>query len=184
MLAPEASIAMMAAGVNHLPVLDDDGEVVGILSASNLMTLEARSPFALRRAIMAARNEEELIAAAADIPKLFLDLMTAHLDAPSVTRVLTVLHDSHDGAPARARRSTASASRRCPSPGSPSAAPRAASSRWPRTRTTGSPTTTPTTRAVDDYFRVLARDVNAGLARCGLPADPHGVLRAQPRSGA
>ena len=30
--------------------------------------------------------------------------------------------------------------------------------------------------AVDDYFRVLARDVNAGLARCGFPADPHGVL--------
>ena len=52
MLAPEASIAMMAAGVNHLPVLDDDGNVVGIVSASNLMTLEARSPFALRRSIM------------------------------------------------------------------------------------------------------------------------------------
>ena len=60
-LAPEASIAMMAAGVNHLPVLDGDGEVVGILSASSLMTLEARSPFALRRAIMAARSEEEVV---------------------------------------------------------------------------------------------------------------------------
>ncbi len=93
-LAPEASIAMMTAGVNHMPVLDDEGEVVGILSASNLMSLEARSPFALRGSIMAARDDDDLIAAAADIPELFLDLMTAHLDAPSVTRVLTVLHDA------------------------------------------------------------------------------------------
>ena len=58
-LAPEASIAMMAAGVNHMPVLDGDGEVVGVLSASSLMTLESRSPFALRREIMAARTEDE-----------------------------------------------------------------------------------------------------------------------------
>jgi CBS domain-containing protein len=55
-LAPEASIAMIVAGVNHLPVLDEAGDVVGVLSASNLMTLEARSPFALRRAIHAART--------------------------------------------------------------------------------------------------------------------------------
>ena len=38
--------------------------MVGILSASNLMTLEARSPFALRREIMAARTEEDVVAAA------------------------------------------------------------------------------------------------------------------------
>ena len=101
-LAPEASIAMMSAGVNHMPVLDSEGEVVGVLSASSLMTLESRSPFALRREIMAARTEDDVVAAAADIPKLFVDLMTAHMDAPSVTRVLTVLHDSLDGAVPRA----------------------------------------------------------------------------------
>ena len=67
-LAPEASIAMMSSGVNHMPVLDGDGDVVGILSASSLMTLESRSPFALRREIMAARTEEDVIDAAADIP--------------------------------------------------------------------------------------------------------------------
>ena len=58
--APEASIEMMAAGVNHLPVVDARGRVVGILSASSLMTLDARSPFALRRTILAARSEDDL----------------------------------------------------------------------------------------------------------------------------
>jgi CBS domain-containing protein len=93
-LAPEASIAMMVAGVNHLPVLDEAGTVVGILSASNLMTLEARSSFALRRSIQSARTGKDLDDAAADMPKLFLDLRDAHLDAPSLTRVLTVLCDT------------------------------------------------------------------------------------------
>jgi len=68
--------------------------VVGVLSASNLMTLEARSPFALRRSIHSARTEKDLDDAAADMPKLFLDLLDAHLDAPSLTRVLTVLCDT------------------------------------------------------------------------------------------
>ena len=93
-LAPEASIAMMVAGVNHLPVLDETGVVVGVLSASTLMTLEARSPFALRRAIQSARTEKDLDDAAADMPELFLDLLDAHLDAPSLMRVLTVLCDT------------------------------------------------------------------------------------------
>ena len=174
-LAPEAGIAMMSAGVNHLPVLGDDGTVVGILSASSLMTLESRSPFALRREFMAARTEDELVVASADIPTLFLDLMTAHLDAPSVTRVLTVLHDTLTaclleliidrlgeppvpyawlafGSAARSELTLAS------------------------DQDNGLAFDDTDDPAVADYFRVLARDVNTGLARCGLPADPHGVL--------
>ena len=47
-LAAEASVAMLTHGVGHLPVLDEDGGVVGIVSAGDLMSLDARSPFALR----------------------------------------------------------------------------------------------------------------------------------------
>ena len=43
---------MMAAGVNHLPVVDAGGAVVGVVSAGSLMTLDALSPFALRRSIL------------------------------------------------------------------------------------------------------------------------------------
>ena len=174
-LAPEASIAMMASGVNHMPVLDNDGDVVGILSASSLMTLESRSPFALRREIMAARTEEDVVKAAADVPQLFLDLMTAHMDAPSVTRVLTVLHDTLTA------RFLELAMERLGEPPVPYA--------W---LAFGSAARSELTVASDqdnglayedtddprapDYFRDLARAVNSGLESCGLPADPHGVL--------
>ena len=174
-LAPEASIAMMTAGVNHLPVLDDDGEVVGVLSASNLMSLEARSPFALRREIMAARSDEELITATADIPKLFLDLMSAHLDAPSVTRVLTVLHDALT---TRLLELTIDRLGEPPVPFAWLAFGSAARSELTLAsdQDNGLAFDDTDDPAVADYFRVLARDVNTGIARCGLPADPHGVL--------
>ena len=175
MLAPEASIAMMTAGVNHMPVLDDEGEVVGILSASNLMSLEARSPFALRREIMAARSDEELVTASADIPKLFLDLMTAHLDAPSVTRVLTVLHDAITS---RLLELVIDRLGEPPVPFAWLAFGSAARSELTLAsdQDNGLAFDDTDDPAVADYFRVLARDVNTGIARCGLPADPHGVL--------
>jgi CBS domain-containing protein len=173
-LAPEASIAMMTAGVNHMPVVDADGQVVGILSASNLMTLESRSPFALRREIMASRTEDELAAAAADIPTLFLDLMTAHLDAPSVTRVLTVLHDSLTS---RFLELSIDRLGEPPVPYAWLAFGSAARSELTLAsdQDNGLAYDDTDDPAVDDYFRILAADVNAGLERCGLPNDPHGV---------
>ena len=174
-LAPEASIAMMSSGVNHMPVLDTDGEVVGILSASSLMTLESRSPFALRREIMAARTEEEVVGAAADIPQLFLDLMSAHMDGPSVTRVLTVLHDSLTA------RFIQLAIDRLGEPPVPFAwlafgSAARAELTLASDQDNGLAYEDTDDPAVADYFRRLALTVNDGLERCGLPSDPHGVL--------
>ena len=174
-LAPEASIAMMTAGVNHLPVLGADGEVVGILSASSLMSLESRSPFALRREIMAARTEDEVVEAASDIPQLFVDLMTARLDAPSVTRVLTVFHDTLTA------RFLELAVERLGEPPVPYAwLAFGSAARMELTlasdQDNGLAYDDTDDPAVEDYFRVLATAVNGGLERCGLPRDPHGVL--------
>ena len=149
--------------------------MVGILSASNLMTLDARSPFALRRSLQTAATQDDLVEAAADVPHLFVDLLDAHLDAPALMRVLTVLNDAMTRA-CSSSPSTGTARRRCPSPGWPSAAARAASSPWPPTRTTGSPTPTPTTPRSTSTSALVAEDVNEGLRRCGFALDPHGVL--------
>ena len=43
-LAAEASITMLAHGVRHLPVLDEDDGVLGIVSAGDLMSLEGAQP--------------------------------------------------------------------------------------------------------------------------------------------
>jgi CBS domain-containing protein len=173
-LAAEASIAMLTHGVHHLPVLED-GLVTGMVTADDLMSLDARSPFALRSSFERARTVEELAAAAADIPALCCDLIAARVDAPLVCRVLTVLHDSltvrllelayeRHGAPpvdyawlvfgsaARSELTLASDQDNglaCADSGDP---------------------------AVHDYFRRVAEDVNAGLSKCGIEADAHAVL--------
>jgi len=174
-LAPEASIAMMSAGVNHLPVLDPDGTVVGIVSASNLMSLEGRSPFALRRSIQWSADEDELANAAADIPKLFLDLLDAHLDGPSLTRVITVLADSIT---ARLLELAIDSLGDPPVPFAWLAFGSAARSELTLAsdQDNGLAYADTDDPQVDEYFRRMAEQVNGGLARCGFPADPHGVL--------
>ena len=174
-LAQEASIAMMTAGVNHMPVLDADGSVVGILSASSLMTLDSRSPFALRRALQQAGSENELVQAAADAPKLFVDLLDARLDAPALTRVLTVLSD------AMTSRLLELAFERHGEP--PVAYAWLAFGSCARSELTlasdqdnGFAYDDTDDPEAPEYFRSVAKDVNEGLRRCGFALDPHGVL--------
>ena len=178
-LAPEAGIEMMQAGVNHLPVVDKHGRVVGVVSAGSLMSLGALSPFALRWSIAAARDEEELVKAASGLPKLFVSLLDARLDAPALTRVITLLSDS------MTTRLLDFAFERHGRPPVPYA--------W---LALGSSARNELTLAsdqdnalayddtdepgVDAYFKLVADVVNAGLTRCGFSLDESGVLASDP----
>ena len=174
-LAAEASVTMLTHGVRHLPVLDGDGGVIGIVSAGDLMSLEARNPFALRHSLQSASDEDALVAAAGDMPRLFVDLFDARLDAAVICRVLTVLHDTmtarllelaferHGAPPVEfAWLVFGSAARNEFTIGSD--------------QDNGLAFADTDDPSVKEYFGRVARDVNDGLARCGIEADPHGVL--------
>ena len=47
---------MLEHGIRHLPVLTPRAEVLGIVSDLDLLAAETRTPFALRRAIAAAKT--------------------------------------------------------------------------------------------------------------------------------
>jgi CBS domain-containing protein len=180
LLAPEASLEMMRAGVNHLPVVDEDGRVVGVLSAGALMELDAISPFALRQSIYSAHALEELVDVAADIPKLLIDLVDAHLDAAALSRVLTVLSD------AVTTRLLELAFDRYGTP--PVAYAWLAFGSSGRSELSlasdldnGLAFADTADPEVDQYFRLVSQSVIEGLAKCGFPADPHGVLAANPK---
>jgi CBS domain-containing protein len=174
-LAPEASIAMIEAGVNHLPVVGADGRVVGVLSASSLMRLDSLSPFALRQAILHAHSTEEVGHECADVRRLFVDLLDANVDAIALMRILTLLNDAQV---TRLLELFIEAEGKPPVP----YAWLAFGSTARRELTLGSDqdngiafadTDDP---AALDYFARMARAVNDGLERCGLAADPHGVI--------
>ena len=175
MLAPEASIEMMQAGVNHLPVVDGQGRVVGVVSSGSLMNLDAISPFALRWSISTARDEDQLVEIAKGLPTLFVSLLNANIDAPALTRVITLLSDTMT-----TRLLGLAFERYGPPPVSYAWLALGSSARNELTLASDQDnalayddTDDP---AVDAHFKLVAELVNDGLARCGFSRDESGVL--------
>jgi CBS domain-containing protein len=181
-LAVEATIDMLEAGTDHVAVLDGS-QVVGVLSAGDLLALDARSPIALRHTILAADDLDGLVRSVGHLSQLFMLLIRAGVPAQDLGRVLSLQHDaivarlvdfsiwSADPAPvpwafldlgsaARREFTLASDQDNALAYASPLAGEEA---------------------AVDAYFERLGRDVNDGLARCGIGVDNNGVLAGNRR---
>ena len=175
-LAVDAIVDMLDRDVDHLVVVDARRNLLGVVGAGELLGLESRSPFALRHAVLAARDEGELFEAAARLRKLFLALLDAGLPPADIGRVLSLQVDTftmrlidfaiwnHGPAPlAWAWLDLGSAARREFTLGSDQDNALAYADSGDSAH-------------VDAYFERMARDVNAGLARCGFGPDNNDVL--------
>ncbi len=176
-LAVEATIDMVAAGGEHLAVLDGE-RVCGVLSAADLLGLDARSPIALRHRILGAADEDELVRVVAQLPRLFVLLLRAGVSARDLGRVLSLQHDA-----IVARLLDFSQWRTATAPlawawldlGSAARREFTLSSDQDNALAYADPKPDEAD-AVDAYFERLGSDVNAGLARCGIGVDNNGVL--------
>jgi CBS domain-containing protein len=176
-LAVEAAVDMVAAGAEHLAVTDVRG-VCGIVSATDLLGLDARSPIALRHMIMGAPDEDALVRATQELPRLFLLLVRAGVPARELGRVLSLQHDT-----IVARLVDFSIWRAGPAPlawawldlGSAARREFTLASDQDNALAYANPDPDEAD-AVDAYFERLGSDVNDGLARCGIGVDNNGVL--------
>src|SRR6201999_2768692 len=91
--AVEAAVDMVAAGAQH-PALTDLRGGCGNVSATDLLGLDARSPIALRHMILGAADEDALVRASQELPRLFLLLVRAGVPARELGRVLSLQHDT------------------------------------------------------------------------------------------
>jgi CBS domain-containing protein len=168
---------MLASGGEHVAVVDGE-RVCGMLAASDLLSLDARSPIALRHALLGAADEEALVRAAAQIPNLFLLLIRAGVPARELGRVLSLQHDT-----VVARLLDFSIAQRGPAPvpwswldlGSAARREFTLASDQDNAMAYADPQES-TEETVDAYFAQLGRDVNEGLVRCGIGLDNNGVL--------
>ncbi len=176
-LAVEATIDMISAGVEHLLVVER-GRVCGILSAFDVLALEAHSPMGLRHSILEAPDEDHLVDAVTRLPRQFLALVGAGLPPQDLGRVLSLAQDS-----VVARLIDFSIGRGAPAPlpwawlDLGSAARREFTLASDQDNALAHAAPLPGQEAaVDAYFARLGADVNAGLERCGIGNDNNGVL--------
>ena len=176
-LAVEATVDMLAAGTDHLAVLDGS-EICGTLSATDLLGLDARSPIALRHTILGAADERVLAGAAAHLPQLFRLLLRAGVPPRDLGRVLSLQHDA-----LVARLVDFSISRHGPAPVAwawldlGSAARREFTLASDQDNALAYESPSPgAEQEVDAYFERLGREVNDGLARMGFGVDNNEVL--------
>jgi CBS domain-containing protein len=174
-LAIDAMIDMLDLGIHHLPVVDSRGTPLGIVTATDLMYLEGRTPFAVRRGISKAETPEQVVEAARYLPQTIVALTRAGVSSVDACRVLALSGDTATG------RLLELAWKRHGSP--PCAwAWMALGSVARREQTLASDQDNafayddPGGEEVDGFFAAVCDEVNSDLERCGFGADHADVL--------
>jgi CBS domain-containing protein len=90
-LAGEALLRMFAQGVHHFPVTGPTGEVLGVVTDTDLMGLDRHTPFAAKSAIERASSSEEVAAAGRDLPDLVVAMVRGNADPIDVGRVAALM---------------------------------------------------------------------------------------------
>lgn len=92
--ATEVMLAMLDRGIRHVPVIGRDGEVLGVVSELDLLAAQARSPFALRRAIASAGDMEEVGRLARRLPATVVSLCDAGFAHEQISAMLCIVADA------------------------------------------------------------------------------------------
>ncbi|MGC8907176.1 MAG: DUF294 nucleotidyltransferase-like domain-containing protein [Desulfomonilaceae bacterium] len=89
----DALIQMMNHQVHHLAV-EEQGKIVGVITAHDIMVHQGASPLYLFREIMAQRRIEGLYSLSQKIPMVIRTLVEEGAKANNITRMISILNDS------------------------------------------------------------------------------------------
>ncbi len=93
-IVADVAALMLEKGVHHVPVLDGEGEVLGVVTNTDLMGLEHKTPYLLKVDIERATTADEVIAAALRLPDAVCTLVEANVDSLHVAHVIGVTTDA------------------------------------------------------------------------------------------
>jgi CBS domain-containing protein len=179
-LAADVMLEMLDRGIRHVPVISSRGEVLGMLDDAGLLANEARTPFALRRAIDDAGDAAELKRAAGRLRPAIVSLHDADVSPAQIAAIISVVADALTR---RLIELTASELGVPPRP-----------LNWLALGSLGRREAVPSSdvdsalvwEGEDEdegqrrYMRELGRRVAGGLAAGGFAADTHGATAAEP----
>jgi CBS domain-containing protein len=179
-LGGEVLLDMLERGVHHLPVMSAAGEVLGVVDDADLVAVEARKPFLLRRAIGQAAAVSDLAAASAGLGPMIIALHDARVAAEHIAAVRSVVLD------ALTRRLIELAVTGAGDPPAPFT--------WFSLGSLARREAVPSSDAdsalawrdddadpsVRDYMTRVAATVESGLKACGVHPDAHGASASNP----
>ncbi len=172
--AGDVLLRMLDGGFHHFPVVDPAGEVVGMVTDTDLLGLERQSPFALRAAIERAPDQRAVAERGRELPGIVVGLVESRVDPVHVGQVVALIVDAltrrlvqlgieelGDPPTAWAWLTTGSGARR----------EQALRSDQDHILVLGDEE-----RSADGYFGTLAARVTAGLEAAGIPRCRGGMM--------
>ncbi|TVQ33590.1 MAG: CBS domain-containing protein [Wenzhouxiangella sp.] len=93
-LIDEALVEMMRLGIHHLPVLSDDGDLVGVVSAGDLLRLQAPHPLRLVRDIQRATDVDAVAHLTRQGPGMLAGLSRQGSEVTEVGRIASMITDA------------------------------------------------------------------------------------------
>jgi CBS domain-containing protein len=93
-LAGEVLLRMLSDGFHHFPVVDANHVVLGVVTDTDLMDIERRSPFALKSEIERAGTVDDVASATRELPEVVSALVDASGDPVDVGRIVAFIVDA------------------------------------------------------------------------------------------
>lgn len=93
-LAFEALLEMVSRGIHHLPVVDDQGSALGVITTTDLVRLENSNPVYLAADIGRQTTLPGVVELAHRIPPVLGELVDRDLSAADISRIMTALGDA------------------------------------------------------------------------------------------
>lgn len=179
-LAFEALLEMVSRDIHHLPVVDDSGRPVGLMSTTDLVRLENANPVYLAATIGAQTTLAGVVAEAPGIHAVLGQLVERDVSAADISRVATALGDA-----VRRRVVTLVEQELGPPPVPYSWVVLGSAAREEEGFTADQDHAivlgTETDEAGDAWFADLAERVTSALEQCGWPRCPGGVMATNPQ---
>jgi CBS domain-containing protein len=92
--AGEVLTLMYEHGIHHMPVVAEGGEVIGIVTDTDLMGLEQWKPFALKSELERAPDDVAAIEVASRLPEMLVKLVQADVEPLDVAHAVAVTNDT------------------------------------------------------------------------------------------
>jgi CBS domain-containing protein len=90
----EVMLEMLDRGVQHVPVVTASGEPLGVLTDVDLLAVETRTPFWLRRSIDLASNVEQLKAAVGQLNPTVIALEESDVPPAQISAIIAIVIDA------------------------------------------------------------------------------------------